>query len=113
MGQPRSSANEPSLAPSRVPAACSAAIDWLAVTGAVTEASYPYVSGGGTAPPCTSGHVAAPTNVTGWRLVPGNTSAAVETALAAWLAAYGPVSILVDAMTQLWWPYSGGVMTGW
>ena len=44
--------------------------------------------------------------------MPGNTSAAVEAALAAWLAAYGPVSILVDAMTQLWWPYTGGIMRG-
>lgn len=80
-----------------------AAVDWLAVTGADTEESYPYVSGGGTAPPCSSsGHVKAPTNVTGWRLVPGNTTAAVETALAAWLAAYGPVSILVDA-SELGW----------
>jgi Na+(H+)/acetate symporter ActP len=57
-------------------------------------------------------NVAASANVTGWRLVPGNTSAATEAALAAWVAAYGPVSILVDAMTQLWWTYTGGIMTG-
>lgn len=89
------------------------AIDYVAEHGAVTEASWPYSSGGGTAPPCsTAGHVQAAVNVTGWRLVPGNTSAATEAALAAWLAAYGPVSILVDAMTQLWWPYTGGIMTG-
>jgi len=89
------------------------AVDWLRRKGAVTEASWPYASGGGDAPPCTSaGHVVAPVNVTGWRLVPGNTSLATEAALAAWLAAYGPVSIVVDAMTQLWWVYNGGVMTG-
>lgn len=28
-----------------------------------------------------------------------------------WLAAYGPVSVLVDAMTQIWWPYTGGVVS--
>ncbi len=28
------------------------------------------------------------------------------------MAKYGPVAINVDAMTQLWWPYAGGVMTG-
>ena len=77
-------------------------MDYLHVLGAYTEASYPYVSGGGVAPPCNiSGATLTPTNVTGWRLVPGNTSTAVETNMAAWLAAYGPVSILVDAMTQV------------
>jgi hypothetical protein len=71
-------------------------VDWLRDHGAVTEASNPYTSGGGTAPLCTTtGHVAALVNVTGWRLVPGNTSADSEAAMMAWLAAYGPVSILV------------------
>jgi hypothetical protein len=89
------------------------AMDWTRDNGAVTEASYPYASGDGVTRGCTTtGNVAAAANVTGWRLVPGNTSAATEAALAAWLAAYGPVSILVDAMTQLWWVYTGGVMTG-
>ena len=32
--------------------------------------------------------------------------------LAAFVAKYGPVAINVDAMTQIWWPYAGGVMTG-
>lgn len=32
--------------------------------------------------------------------------------MAAYVAKYGPVSILVDAMTTLWWPYQGGIMTG-
>jgi len=77
-----------------------AAIDWFVNNTPLTEASYPDVSGGGNSPSLHSWHVAAPTNVTGWRLVPGNTTADVEEALAAWLAAYGPVSILVDAMTQ-------------
>ena len=89
------------------------AMDWTAANGAITEASWPYESGGGTAPPCTTqGHQRAAVNVTGWRLVPGNTSLATEIEMKAWLAAYGPVSILVDAMTQLWWPYVSGIMTG-
>ena len=80
------------------------AMDYMHAHGAVTEASYPYASGDGVSRACnTTGNQAALTNVTGWRLVPGNTSAATEAALADWLAAYGPVSILVDAMTQLWW----------
>lgn len=89
------------------------AIDFLRERGAVTEASYPYTSGGGDTGTCdTANAVYAPVNVTGFRIVPGNTSAATEAALEAWLAAYGPVSIIVDAMTQLWWPYTGGIMTG-
>ena len=32
--------------------------------------------------------------------------------MAAAVAAHGPISVLVDAMTQLWRPYSGGVLKG-
>ena len=80
-----------------------AAISWVGAHGVATEASYPYASGGGTAPPCntSAGVTPAPVNATGYRIIPGNTSAGVEDALAAWVAEYGPVSILVDAMTQL------------
>ena len=77
------------------------AMDYARANGTTTEASYPYASGGGTAPACNAaGNVAAAANVTGWRLVPGNTSAATEAALAAWVAAYGPVSIVVRFNAQ-------------
>jgi cysteine peptidase B len=89
------------------------AMEWLRDNGADTEESYPYVSGNGTTGACApNGRVAAAANVTGFQAVPGNTSLAVEAELAAWLAAFGPVSILVDDMTQLWWTYVGGVMKG-
>ena len=88
------------------------AIDFLASTGAITEASYPYVSGNGSSMPCsTNGRVFAEANVTGYQPVAGNTSQEREDVLADWLAEYSPVSILVDDMTQLWWTYVGGVMT--
>jgi hypothetical protein len=32
--------------------------------------------------------------------------------MAAWVAENGPLSVLIDAMTQLWWSYTGGIMTG-
>lgn len=32
--------------------------------------------------------------------------------MAAWVAKHGPLSVSIDAMTQLWWPYTGGIMTG-
>ena len=88
------------------------AMDFLASTGAITEASYPYESGNGSSLPCESnGRVHAAANATGFQAVAGNTSAAREEALADWLAAYSPVSILVDDMTTLWWSYVGGIMT--
>jgi len=34
-----------------------------------------------------------------------------EDAMAAWLALYGPLSISIDAMTTLWWPYTSGILT--
>ena len=89
------------------------AMDWVRDNGEVTEASYPYVSGNGSSMDCApNGRVAASANVTGFQAVPGNTSLAVEAELGSWLAAFGPVSILVDDMTQLWWTYVGGVMKG-
>ena len=43
---------------------------------------------------------------------PANSTVGGEEYLAAFVAKYGPVAINVDAMTQIWWPYAGGVMTG-
>jgi cathepsin F/cysteine peptidase B len=100
------------------------AVTWLVANRSgvpVTEASYPYASGGGgSAPACVpGGHAAAPVNATGWWAVAPQSGSgggsrgggSQEDALAAWAAAYGPVSVLVDAMTQLWWPYVGGVIS--
>lgn len=94
------------------------AMQWTQAHGAVTEDSYPYASGSGTAPACDPSHaVPAPVVMTGhsWLPVlplPGGGGGSQEEALLAYTAAYGPVSILVDAMTQLWWTYTGGVLTG-
>ena len=88
---------------------------WLIDNPPDTEASYPYVSGGGSAPACqASGHASSGVNVTGWQTVRPDVSSGnddMETALAAWTAAYGPVSVLVDAMTQIWWVYNGGIIS--
>ena len=35
-----------------------------------------------------------------------------ELSMASWVASNGPLSVSLDAMTQLWWPYTGGIMTG-
>ena len=84
------------------------AIDYVAQNGIDTEASYPYVSGGGTAPTCTtSGHVKSPVKVASHLNI-----AQDEVSMAQYVAEHGPISICVDAMTQLWWPYTGGIMKG-
>jgi hypothetical protein len=93
------------------------AIDWLATQGAYTDASYPYVSGGGSAPACSppppSGRASA--NVTGYYRVGNpdtNTTAELEAELVNYVGIYGPVSVSLDAMTQIWWTYVGGVVVG-
>ena len=84
------------------------AVDYIAKNGIATEASYPYVSGTGKVPACTKeGHVKADAAVTGHYNVASN-----ESAMAAYVTSHGPLSITVDAMTQLWWPYTGGIMKG-
>ena len=84
------------------------AIDYVAENGIDTEASYPYVSGGGVAPACTtSGHVKSPVKVASHYNI-----AQDEVSMAQYVAEHGPISIVVDAMTQLWWTYTGGIMTG-
>eukprot|EP00911_Craspedida_sp_UC1_P001550 UC1_evm1s1171 len=86
-------------------------MDWVARHGIDTEASYPYASAnGGTAPNCAasgSNRTRAAVRVLNHTMLPGD-----EDAIAAYVAQHGPVSISVDAMTQLWWPYSGGIMKG-
>jgi len=69
----------------------------------VTEASYPFTSGGGNSGSCTGqGSVGA--TIAGFNYVTSD-----ESDMATWAATYGPVSIGVDAQT--WQTYSGGIMT--
>jgi len=83
------------------------AIEYVVKNGIDTESSYPYNSGSGTAPACTSSGTLAPIHVVKHTVVSSD-----EGVMAAWVANNGPLSVLVDAMTQLWWPYTGGIMTG-
>eukprot|EP01063_Lacrimia_lanifica_P009508 TRINITY_DN164_c0_g1_i10.p2 TRINITY_DN164_c0_g1~~TRINITY_DN164_c0_g1_i10.p2 ORF type:complete len:326 (+),score=175.54 TRINITY_DN164_c0_g1_i10:55-1032(+) len=70
----------------------------------VTEADYPYTSGGGDSGSCkdTSG-MAVGATVTGHKDLPHD-----EDQMAAWMQTNGPISIAVDATS--WQTYSGGVM---
>jgi len=85
------------------------AFDWLVQYqngSIVTEASYPYVSGSGSAPACT---LAIPpmvigATITGHTDIPGN-----EPAMASQVAQAGPLSIAVDATS--WQTYTGGILT--
>jgi len=84
------------------------AMDFVARQGIATEASYPYASGQGTAPACTTKNsTRAAIRVLNYTMLPSD-----EDEVAAYVAQHGPVSISVDAMTQLWWPYTGGIMDG-
>jgi len=61
-----------------------------------------------------SSHKLAKINITGALLVAPDPDSKVakEDYLAAFVAKYGPVSINVDAMAQLWQPYKGGIVSG-
>merc|ERR1712241_161436 len=73
----------------------------------VTATSYPYTSAGGDTGICHPNvGTAASIQVTGFSMVQRD-----ESAMAAWLASNGPLSILVDAMTDLWWAYTGGILS--
>ena len=88
----------------------SRAMDWAAYYGIDTEASYPYASGNGSSLACDAngtGRVKADIKATGHAFL--NKS---EAYMAAFVAKYGPVSIGLDDMPQLWFPYNGGIMTG-
>lgn len=83
------------------------AIDYVRDHGIDTEVSYPYSSGSGTAPACSaSSGTKAAVLVTGHIVVESN-----EVSMAAWVSLHGPLSISVDAMTQLWWPYTDGIVS--
>jgi len=84
------------------------AMDYVRTHGIDTESSYPYSSGSGTAPACASSSgTRASVSVTGHTTLEQD-----EEVMAAWVAKFGPLSVSIDAMTQLWWPYTGGIMTG-
>jgi C1A family cysteine protease len=90
------------------------AIEYMrGAAGIDTEESYPYANGKGGSLPCTAPqHTKSATRVSGHEIIAGADSAAAEEQMKAYVANVGPLSISLDAMTQLWWPYKGGVMTG-
>ena len=70
----------------------------------VTEASYPYVSGGGQVPACQLSGKKFGAQITGFENLPHN-----EDQMATWVYSNGPLSIAVDATS--WQTYTGGIMT--
>ena len=68
-----------------------------------TEASYPYVSGGGNVPACALPKTTG-ANINGHEDLPQN-----EDQMATWMSTNGPISIGVDATS--WQTYTGGIMT--
>jgi len=83
------------------------AMDWIVKDNGghlVSEASYPYVSGDGTAPRCDRKNNKDVASITGHHDLPHN-----EADMAAWVYSHGPLSIAVDATS--WQTYSGGIMT--
>lgn len=83
------------------------AFEWLLnnTDGAlVTEASYPYVSGGGTAPACIKNHGTFGARITGHYNLYHD-----EHQMRTWIANNGPLSVAIDA--SAWQMYLGGVMT--
>jgi cysteine peptidase B len=83
------------------------AFTWLLQThngSIVTEASYPYVSGGGSVPACSMTGTAAGATISSFQNI-----ASSEATMAAFVYTSGPLSIAVDA--ESWQTYQGGIMT--
>jgi len=75
--------------------------------GLASEADYPYVSGSGSQPRCTTGkaRALAPGAVTGFVDVPANSEAGLQAALAP-----RPVSVAIEADQTSFQFYSGGIL---
>jgi C1A family cysteine protease len=69
-----------------------------------TESSYPYVSGGGSAPSCADTGKPTGAIITSYNDIPKN-----ESQMAAWIMTGGPIAIAVDATS--WQTYTSGIMT--
>merc|ERR1712137_1386203 len=83
------------------------AVDYVRNGGISTETSYPYSSSSGDSGSCQSGMgMKAAIQVKAYTMVKSD-----EDAMAAWLVNYGPLSLSIDAMTDLWWAYTGGVLS--
>jgi len=82
------------------------AFEWVVSNGGVdSESDYPYTSGGGNTGTCNTAktknniaHISGHTDI-----------ASSEATMATYLAANGPISVAVDAVT--WQTYSGGIMS--
>ena len=86
------------------------AIQYVSQNGIDTEASYNYTSSTGDSGTCLAqnGVKADISNsVSGYQFIEKR-----EDAMATYLANYGPISISLDAMTQIWWVYTSdsGIM---
>lgn len=83
------------------------AIDFVRQSGIDTEASYPYSSGGGSSGSCASSSgTHAGVQVSSHTVIESD-----EDQMAAWVAKNGPLSITIDAMTSIWWGYTGGIVS--
>lgn len=83
------------------------AFQWLltARKGAIaTEASYPYVSGGGDAPACKTSGLVIGATITAFKDLPHD-----ENQMLTFLETKGPIAVAVDATS--WQTYNGGIMT--
>jgi len=70
----------------------------------VTEASYPYVSGGGEVPACSMSGTQFGAQISGYANIAKN-----ETAMGGFVFTSGPMSVAVDATS--WQTYVGGILT--
>lgn len=70
----------------------------------VTEASYPYTSGGGNSGTCNLNNKVVGATIKGHQDIPHD-----ETQMAAWLTQHGPIAIAVDATS--FQSYTGGILT--
>jgi len=83
------------------------AVDFVRQNGIDTESSYPYSSAGGTSGSCTSSSgTRADIEVASHIVVESD-----EDQMAAWVAKNGPLSISIDAMSSIWWAYTGGIVS--